>query len=62
MEPIKEKIKSFITRWKSLERTFTDSAIQIFHLEIAGKTPEELLQKAVEMMESKGCDPNIYCP
>ncbi|XP_037014937.2 adenylate kinase 9 isoform X1 [Artibeus jamaicensis] len=51
MELIKEKIKSFITMWKSLERTFTDSSIQIFYLEIAGKTPEELLQKVVETME-----------
>ncbi|XP_035880458.1 adenylate kinase 9 [Phyllostomus discolor] len=51
MEPVKEKIRSFATKWKSIERTFTDSAIQVFHLEIAGKTPEELLQKAVETME-----------
>lgn len=61
MDPIKEKIKSFVTTWKSLEAAFTDSSIQVFHLEIAGKTPEELLQKAVETMESKGYTPNIYC-
>ncbi|XP_054424615.1 adenylate kinase 9 [Pteronotus mesoamericanus] len=51
MEPIKEKIRSFVSTWKSLETTISDSFIHIFNLEIAGKTPEELLQKAVETME-----------
>ncbi|XP_016073041.1 PREDICTED: adenylate kinase 9 [Miniopterus natalensis] len=51
MEPFKEKIKSFTSNWKSLETAITESFLQIFKLEIAGKTPEELLQKAIETME-----------
>ncbi|XP_036104925.1 adenylate kinase 9 [Molossus molossus] len=51
MEPLKEKIKSFISNWKPTETVIADSFVPIFKLEIVGKTPEELLQKAVEIME-----------
>ncbi|XP_064454055.1 adenylate kinase 9 isoform X10 [Mirounga angustirostris] len=51
MEPIKEKIKRFNYMWKHLESTINESFIQILNLEIADKTPEELLQKVVETME-----------
>ncbi|XP_066229584.1 adenylate kinase 9 isoform X3 [Saccopteryx leptura] len=51
MEPFKEKIKSFYSTWKDLQTAITDSFVQILNLEIAGKTPEELLQKVVEAME-----------
>lgn len=61
MDLLKEEIKSFDLNWKNLEAVINDSFFPIFKLEIAGQTPEELLQKAVEIMESKGCDPNICC-
>lgn len=61
MEPLKEEIKVFDSNWKNLEVVITDSYFPIFKLEISGQTPEELLQKAVEIMESKGYNPNIYC-
>ncbi|XP_007939049.1 adenylate kinase 9 [Orycteropus afer afer] len=52
MEPLKEKIRQFTISWKQLEATLNDlTLIQILNLEIAGKTPEELLQKVVETME-----------
>ncbi|KAM6185184.1 adenylate kinase 9 [Rhynchocyon petersi] len=52
MEPLKEKIKDFTLSWKQLEATLNDlTVIPILSLEIAGKTPEELLQKVVETME-----------
>lgn len=45
-----------------METAISDSFTQILNLEIAGKTPEELLQKVIEIMESKGCcNHNIYC-
>lgn len=59
MDPIKEKIKSFSYIWKYLEMAIVESFVQVFNLEIADKTPEQLLQKVVETMESKGCSPNI---
>lgn len=61
MEPIKEKIKYFNHIWKQLEATINESFIPILNLEIADRTPEELLQKVVETMESKSCNRNIYC-
>lgn len=61
MEPVKEKIKSFNSSWKQLETAINESLVQIFNLEIAGQTPEQLLQKVVETMESKGCNPNTHC-
>lgn len=61
MELFKDKIKFFDSDWKNLEVVISDSYFPIFKLEIAGQTPEEMLQKAVETMESKGCNPNIYC-
>ncbi|XP_032194721.1 adenylate kinase 9 isoform X1 [Mustela erminea] len=51
MEPIKEKIKHFNYIWKQLEGTIKESFVHILNLEIADKTPEELLQKVVETME-----------
>ncbi|XP_042795460.1 adenylate kinase 9 isoform X1 [Panthera leo] len=51
MEPIKEKVKNFNFGWKQLEPAIHESFIQILNLEIADKTPEELLQKVVEIME-----------
>ncbi|XP_059032869.1 adenylate kinase 9 isoform X5 [Mustela lutreola] len=51
MEPIKEKIKHFNYIWKQLEGTIKESLVHILNLEIADKTPEELLQKVVETME-----------
>ncbi|XP_062952746.1 adenylate kinase 9 [Cynocephalus volans] len=51
MEPFKERINSFSITWKQLEQTFNESFIQILKLEIADKTPKELLQKVVEAME-----------
>ncbi|XP_014636645.1 PREDICTED: adenylate kinase 9 [Ceratotherium simum simum] len=51
MEPIKEKVKSFSSAWRQLETAINDSLVQILNLEIADKTPEELLQKVVETME-----------
>lgn len=53
MEPIKEKIKHFNYMWKHLEAPINESFVQTLNLEIAGRTPEELLQKVVETMESK---------
>ncbi|XP_008067229.1 adenylate kinase 9-like [Carlito syrichta] len=51
MEPFKEKINSFSVIWKQLETTLNEAFIQILNLEIANRTPEELLQKVVETME-----------
>ncbi|XP_049754514.1 adenylate kinase 9 isoform X2 [Elephas maximus indicus] len=52
MEPLKESIRQFTLSWKQLEVSLNDlTFIQILNLEIAGKTPEELLQKVVETME-----------
>uniref|UniRef100_A0A8D1T480 AAA+ ATPase domain-containing protein n=1 Tax=Sus scrofa TaxID=9823 RepID=A0A8D1T480_PIG len=51
MEPIKENILSFYSAWRQLETAISDSFTQVVNLEIADKTPEELLQKVVETME-----------
>uniref|UniRef100_A0A1D5R112 Adenylate kinase 9 n=1 Tax=Macaca mulatta TaxID=9544 RepID=A0A1D5R112_MACMU len=51
MEPFKEKINSFIILWKQLEATISEAYIKILNLEIADRTPQELLQKVVETME-----------
>lgn len=62
MDSIKENVSSFYTAWRQMETAISDSFTQILNMEIAGKTPEELLQKVVEIMESKGCcNHNIYC-
>lgn len=60
MEPFKEKIASFKSTWKQLEPLISESFIPILKLEVANKTPKELLQKVVETMESKGYNDNIY--
>ncbi|XP_009450093.2 adenylate kinase 9 isoform X7 [Pan troglodytes] len=51
MEPFKEKIGSFIILWKQLEATISEAYIKILNLEIADRTPQELLQEVVETME-----------
>ncbi|CAK6446699.1 unnamed protein product [Pipistrellus nathusii] len=51
MDLFKEKLKYFDSDWKNLELIISDSLFTILKLEIAGLTPEELLQKAVETME-----------
>uniref|UniRef100_A0A2K5QYS6 Adenylate kinase 9 n=1 Tax=Cebus imitator TaxID=2715852 RepID=A0A2K5QYS6_CEBIM len=51
MEPFKEKTNSFSILWKQLEATISEANIKILNLEIAGRTPQELLQKVVETME-----------
>ncbi|KAM6148394.1 LOW QUALITY PROTEIN: adenylate kinase 9 [Erethizon dorsatum] len=51
MGPFKEKVDSFKSMWRHLEPLISDSFIQILNLEIANKTPKELLQKVVETME-----------
>lgn len=55
MEPIKESVRSFYYAWRQMETAISDSVTQVLNLEIADKTPEELLQKVIEAMESKGC-------
>ena len=62
MDSIKENVSSFYAAWKQVETAIGDSFTQILNLEIAGKTPEELLQKVIEIMESKGCsNHSTYC-
>ncbi|KFO26908.1 Adenylate kinase domain-containing protein 1 [Fukomys damarensis] len=51
MEPFKKKIDSFKITWKQLESLISDAFIQILNLEIADRTPKELLHKVVETME-----------
>nr|XP_048700778.1 adenylate kinase 9 isoform X2 [Caretta caretta] len=52
MEPFKEKIKLFMHNWQILEPGINDSSlIQIADLEIAGQTPETLLNQIVLVME-----------
>nr|XP_058163256.1 adenylate kinase 9 isoform X2 [Dasypus novemcinctus] len=52
MEPFKERIRIFTFDWKQVEIALGDLTYgQILNLEIAVKTPEELLQKVVETME-----------
>ncbi|XP_037698195.1 adenylate kinase 9 isoform X2 [Choloepus didactylus] len=52
MEPFKESIQFFSFAWKQMELAITDlSFVQILNLEIADRTPEELLRKVVETME-----------
>ncbi|ELW50097.1 Adenylate kinase domain-containing protein 1 [Tupaia chinensis] len=51
MDPLKEKINYFNIMWKQLEIIMSDSFLQILNLEIANKTPKELLQKVVDTME-----------
>ncbi|XP_057593660.1 adenylate kinase 9 [Hippopotamus amphibius kiboko] len=51
MEPIKESVRSFYHAWRQVETAISDSFTQVLSLEIADKTPEELLQKVIETME-----------
>ncbi|ELR49006.1 hypothetical protein M91_07480, partial [Bos mutus] len=51
MDSIRENVSSFYAAWRQVETAISDSFTQILNLEIAGKTPEELLQKVIEIME-----------
>ncbi|XP_039385079.1 adenylate kinase 9 isoform X3 [Mauremys reevesii] len=52
IEPFKEKIKLFMHNWQKLEPGINDSSlIQTAVLEIAGQTPETLLNQIVLVME-----------
>nr|XP_020032489.1 adenylate kinase 9 [Castor canadensis] len=51
MESFKENINTYTLMWKQLELIFNDSFIQTLHLEIADRTPKELLQKVFDTME-----------
>ncbi|XP_045150541.1 adenylate kinase 9 [Echinops telfairi] len=52
MEPFKESLKHFAGIWKQLETTLGELIpIPTLSMEIAGKTPEELLQQVIEMLE-----------
>ncbi|XP_075801076.1 adenylate kinase 9 [Microtus pennsylvanicus] len=51
MEPLKEELNNYLIMWKNMEQIITDNLIQILTLDISNKTPKELLQKVVEMME-----------
>jgi hypothetical protein len=59
MESFKENINTYTLMWKQLELIFNDSFIQTLHLEIADRTPKELLQKVFDTMESKSCSHSI---
>ncbi|XP_074845222.1 adenylate kinase 9 [Carettochelys insculpta] len=52
IEPFKEKIKLFMQNWQTLESGISESSlIQTAVLEIAGETPETLLNQTVLLME-----------
>ncbi|XP_060046846.1 adenylate kinase 9 [Erinaceus europaeus] len=51
MDPFKEIVKHFVSSWKQLEISIIDSMTQVLKLEIADRTPEELLQRVIETME-----------
>ncbi|XP_036625172.1 adenylate kinase 9 isoform X1 [Trichosurus vulpecula] len=52
MEPIKELPRIFINNWKGLETLIAElPLVQTLTLEIAEKTPEQLLQQVVEAMD-----------
>ncbi|XP_053315810.1 adenylate kinase 9 [Spea bombifrons] len=52
MEPLKHHITTFNEEWFLLEPVFADkSIVNLTYMEIAGKSPETLLQEAVSSME-----------
>ncbi|XP_031204283.1 adenylate kinase 9 isoform X4 [Mastomys coucha] len=51
MEPLKEMLSNYIISWKQLEQMISDSLVPIMTVDIANKTPQELLQRVVETME-----------
>ncbi|XP_074166225.1 LOW QUALITY PROTEIN: adenylate kinase 9 [Sminthopsis crassicaudata] len=52
IEPLKEEVKGFPSIWKALELLVVESPlVQIIHLDIGGKTPEDLLQQVVDAMD-----------
>lgn len=57
MDLLKDQMKNYEADWKNLELIINDAFLPIFKLEVAGQTPEELFQKAVGTLESKGVIP-----
>lgn len=53
MEIFKGKIDLFLDDWQTVESEIKSSRVQIVALEIAGQTPENLLNQSVLGMESK---------
>lgn len=54
IKTIKAKIDLFMKDWKKVESEIKESSqVQVVLLEIAGQTPESLLNQTVRVMESK---------
>lgn len=54
IKTIKVKIDLFMKDWKKVESEIKESSqVQVVLLEIAGQTPESLLNQTVRVMESK---------
>lgn len=54
IKTIKAKIDLFMKDWKTVESEIKESSqVQVVLLEIAGQTPESLLNQTVQVMESK---------
>jgi adenylate/nucleoside-diphosphate kinase len=53
MEPLKEVLNNHILSWKQLEQTIMDNVVSTLTVDVSNKTPQELLQRVVETMESK---------
>ncbi|XP_072494186.1 adenylate kinase 9 [Notamacropus eugenii] len=52
MEPMKELLRTFTNNWKTLEVLIADlPLVQMLIVEIADKTPEDLLQQVAEAMD-----------
>ncbi|XP_007484490.2 adenylate kinase 9 isoform X1 [Monodelphis domestica] len=52
MEPMKEHLRIYTNRWKSLEILIAETPLlQLLNLEIADKTPEELLKTVTDAMD-----------
>lgn len=53
MEPLKELLSNYLVLWKQMDQMISDSLVPILVLDVANKTPQDLLQRVVETMESK---------
>nr|XP_034380594.1 adenylate kinase 9 [Arvicanthis niloticus] len=51
MEALKEAMGNYIIFWKQMEQMISDSLVPILTVDIANKTPTELLQRVIETME-----------
>ncbi|XP_017457312.2 adenylate kinase 9 isoform X2 [Rattus norvegicus] len=51
MEPLKEVLANYLIAWKQLEPIISDSLVPVLTVDISNKTPKELLQRVIEMME-----------